>query len=233
MDIAGAQTAFDRLGLLTRVDLRLKPGVDVAAFRDRLQAQLPRRSRRGADAGQRWPAPRACRAPIASTWTSLPWWRCLPAACSSSPRRCCRWCGGAPYFALLRVLGMTRRQARRACSSPKGAARHRRQQPGHPGRMATRLRGAAPRRAGLGLRILSAALPPTLTLFPVALRCASRSASRWRCSGGRFPRSRLRARRRRRRCARATKSAPSRAAAGRAGTRACSPPPRSPRSPRP
>jgi len=41
MDIAGAQTAFDRLGLLTRVDLRLKPGVDVGAFRERLQAQLP------------------------------------------------------------------------------------------------------------------------------------------------------------------------------------------------
>ena len=41
MDIAGAQTAFDRLGLVTRIDLRLKPGVDVTAFRDRVQAQLP------------------------------------------------------------------------------------------------------------------------------------------------------------------------------------------------
>ena len=40
-DIAGAQTNFDRLGLVSRIDLRLKPGVDLAAFRDRLQARLP------------------------------------------------------------------------------------------------------------------------------------------------------------------------------------------------
>ena len=37
MDIAGAQSKFDRLGLITRIDLRLKPGVDLVAFRDRLQ----------------------------------------------------------------------------------------------------------------------------------------------------------------------------------------------------
>src|SRR5208282_3138601 len=30
MDIAGAQTSFDRLGLLSRIDLRLKPGVDAS-----------------------------------------------------------------------------------------------------------------------------------------------------------------------------------------------------------
>ena len=41
MDIAGAQANFDRLGRITRVDLRLKPGVDVEAFRERLQQQLP------------------------------------------------------------------------------------------------------------------------------------------------------------------------------------------------
>ncbi len=41
MDIAGAQSNFDRLGLITRVDLRLQPGVDLAAFRDRLQGRLP------------------------------------------------------------------------------------------------------------------------------------------------------------------------------------------------
>ncbi len=41
MDIAGAQTNFDRLGLLSRIDLRLKAGVDAGAFRDRLQARLP------------------------------------------------------------------------------------------------------------------------------------------------------------------------------------------------
>ncbi|HTS24032.1 MAG TPA: FtsX-like permease family protein [Casimicrobiaceae bacterium] len=41
MDIAGAQSAFDRRGVLTRIDLRLEPGVDVAAFRERLQRSLP------------------------------------------------------------------------------------------------------------------------------------------------------------------------------------------------
>ena len=41
MDIAGVQASFDRLGRITRVDLRVKPGVDVDAFRERLQAQLP------------------------------------------------------------------------------------------------------------------------------------------------------------------------------------------------
>ena len=41
MDIAGAQANFDRLGRITRVDLRLKPGVDVDAFRQRLQQELP------------------------------------------------------------------------------------------------------------------------------------------------------------------------------------------------
>ena len=41
MDIAGAQSSFDRLGFITRIDLRLRPGVDPAAFRDRLQQRLP------------------------------------------------------------------------------------------------------------------------------------------------------------------------------------------------
>ncbi len=41
MDIAGAQAAFDRLGSLSRIDLRLKPGVDVAAFAERLRTNLP------------------------------------------------------------------------------------------------------------------------------------------------------------------------------------------------
>jgi putative ABC transport system permease protein len=41
MDIAAAQTAFDRPGMITRVDLRVRPGVDVDGFRDRLQAKLP------------------------------------------------------------------------------------------------------------------------------------------------------------------------------------------------
>ncbi|HEX4883327.1 MAG TPA: FtsX-like permease family protein, partial [Casimicrobiaceae bacterium] len=41
MDIAGAQLALDRLGLVTRVDLRLVPGTDVARFRERIGAALP------------------------------------------------------------------------------------------------------------------------------------------------------------------------------------------------
>ncbi|HVR92831.1 MAG TPA: FtsX-like permease family protein, partial [Casimicrobiaceae bacterium] len=41
MDIAGAQANFDRLGKITRVDLRLRPGVEIDALRERLQARLP------------------------------------------------------------------------------------------------------------------------------------------------------------------------------------------------
>jgi putative ABC transport system permease protein len=41
MDIAGVQTHFDRVGSITRVDLRVRPGVDIDAFRERLQPLLP------------------------------------------------------------------------------------------------------------------------------------------------------------------------------------------------
>ncbi len=41
MDIAGAQAAFERLGKITRIDLRLRPGVDVDALRNRLDKLLP------------------------------------------------------------------------------------------------------------------------------------------------------------------------------------------------
>jgi len=41
VDIAAAQTALDRLGRINRVDLRLRPGVDVEAFRRRLEVELP------------------------------------------------------------------------------------------------------------------------------------------------------------------------------------------------
>src|SRR5437763_2409903 len=41
MDIAGAQWLFDRAGVLTRIDLRLRPGVDIASFRAQLQGRLP------------------------------------------------------------------------------------------------------------------------------------------------------------------------------------------------
>jgi putative ABC transport system permease protein len=41
MDIAGAQALFQRLGRLNRIDLRLRPGVDVRQFRDQLQRIVP------------------------------------------------------------------------------------------------------------------------------------------------------------------------------------------------
>ncbi len=41
MDVASAQWRLDRIGRLNRVDLRLKPGTDVQAFRRELQAMLP------------------------------------------------------------------------------------------------------------------------------------------------------------------------------------------------
>ncbi len=41
MDIAAAQQAFDRVGSLTRVDLRVRPGVAVATLRARLNAGMP------------------------------------------------------------------------------------------------------------------------------------------------------------------------------------------------
>ncbi|MBI3045488.1 MAG: ABC transporter permease [Betaproteobacteria bacterium] len=41
MDVATAQWRLERLGRLNRIDLRLKPGTDVAAFRRELQAMLP------------------------------------------------------------------------------------------------------------------------------------------------------------------------------------------------
>ncbi|MBA3776817.1 MAG: ABC transporter permease, partial [Betaproteobacteria bacterium] len=41
MDIAAAQDAFARVGRLSRIDLRLRPGADVATVRARLQELLP------------------------------------------------------------------------------------------------------------------------------------------------------------------------------------------------
>jgi putative ABC transport system permease protein len=41
MDIAGAQAAFDRLGRVTRIDLRVRPGVDIDVLRERLRSRLP------------------------------------------------------------------------------------------------------------------------------------------------------------------------------------------------
>jgi putative ABC transport system permease protein len=41
MDIAAAQWRLDRLGRLNRIDVRLRPGTDITAFRAELQAMLP------------------------------------------------------------------------------------------------------------------------------------------------------------------------------------------------
>ena len=41
MDIAAAQSTFERIGQLTRVDLRVRAGHDAAAVRDRINAMLP------------------------------------------------------------------------------------------------------------------------------------------------------------------------------------------------
>ena len=41
LDIAAAQLAFNRLGLLDRVDIKLKPGLDVNATENELQKRLP------------------------------------------------------------------------------------------------------------------------------------------------------------------------------------------------
>ncbi|HKE40797.1 MAG TPA: FtsX-like permease family protein [Casimicrobiaceae bacterium] len=41
MDIAGAQAAFDRVGVITRVDLRLRPGSDPESFRQHVLRELP------------------------------------------------------------------------------------------------------------------------------------------------------------------------------------------------
>ncbi len=40
-DIAGVQAAFERLGRLNRIDLRVRPGVDVGALRSRLASEVP------------------------------------------------------------------------------------------------------------------------------------------------------------------------------------------------
>ena len=41
MDIAGLQSNFDRLGRVSRIDLRLRSGVDIDTVRARIQSQLP------------------------------------------------------------------------------------------------------------------------------------------------------------------------------------------------
>jgi len=41
MDIAAAQASFDRVGWITRLDLRVKPGIDIDGLRQKLQERMP------------------------------------------------------------------------------------------------------------------------------------------------------------------------------------------------
>jgi putative ABC transport system permease protein len=66
MDIAAAQTLFGKLGRLSRIDLRLKDGVDVEAARRSLQAELPDGVLVETPAAEADGRP-TCRRPIAST----------------------------------------------------------------------------------------------------------------------------------------------------------------------
>jgi len=109
IDIAGAQTNFDRLGLVSRIDLRLKPGVDRTAFRDRLQARLPagivvQRPQEGlATAARVSRAYRVNMNVLALVALFTGGLLVFSTQVLSVVRR-------RPYFALLRVLGMTRRK---------------------------------------------------------------------------------------------------------------------------
>ena len=95
MDIAGAQAAFDRVGRLTRIDLRLRPGVAVDGFRQRIATGPARRGSRSSAPPPRSPRAKASRVPIASTSTCWRWSRCSPAGCSCSRRRRSPSCAGA------------------------------------------------------------------------------------------------------------------------------------------
>ena len=52
MDIASAQWTFGRIGRLNRIDVRLRPGVDVDLFRRGLERTLPRRRARHSAGGR-------------------------------------------------------------------------------------------------------------------------------------------------------------------------------------
>ncbi len=109
MDIAAVQQQFDRLGRLTRIDLRLRPGVDRARFIERIQRSLPAgvaiaAPSTGAEASSR--LSRAYRANLdvlalvaLFTGSMLVF---ATQALSLTRRR--------PQFALLRTLGLSRRR---------------------------------------------------------------------------------------------------------------------------
>jgi putative ABC transport system permease protein len=109
MDIAGAQQVFDRLGRLSRIDLRLRTGVDGDALRTRLQAGLPAgvvverpaaSQRAAADLTRAYRVNLLVLALVALFTGSL---LVFSTQALSVVRR-------RAEFALLRVLGLTRRQ---------------------------------------------------------------------------------------------------------------------------
>ncbi len=109
MDIAGAQQVFDRLGRLSRIDLRLRPGVDGDALRTRLQSELPAgvtverpatSQRAAADLTRAYRVNLLVLALVALFTGSL---LVFSTQALSVVRR-------RAEFALLRVLGLTRRQ---------------------------------------------------------------------------------------------------------------------------
>jgi putative ABC transport system permease protein len=109
MDIAGAQRAFDRLGRLTRIDLKLAPGVDAEAFRAALQPTLPpglavARPATTASAGASLSRAYRVNLDVLSLVALFTGGLLVfsTQALSVVRRR--------PQFALLRVLGMTRRR---------------------------------------------------------------------------------------------------------------------------
>ena len=107
MDIAAAQWRLQQLGRLNRIDLRLRPGVDVAPS----SANWPHGCRPACMRQPRQPRPRAapaCRLPTVSTSTCWRWSPCSPAHSWYFPRRCCSSLRRRSQFALLRVVGLTR-----------------------------------------------------------------------------------------------------------------------------
>ena len=165
-----------------------KPGVDASAFRDRLQARLPAGS--PWMRGRRTPSPprRACRAPIASTWTCSPWWRCSPAGSLVFSTQVLVGGAAPPLFRAAARARHDATKARALCSSPKARCSAR--------SAAVWALPAGFLLASVAVRIIGPDLgsgyfrwhrPDARRSFPPRWRSASRSGSRSRCSAGSLP----------------------------------------------
>jgi putative ABC transport system permease protein len=113
MDIASAQWAFEHIGRINRIDLRLNPGTDVEAFRRRLGSELPAGVLAVAPRVERNRAISVTRAyrvnlnmlALVALWTGA--FLVFSTQSLSVLRR-------RRSFALLRALGVTRSQLQRA-----------------------------------------------------------------------------------------------------------------------